>query len=228
MIIIPYRKDSAQREKNLGGLKFLLGAEEIDYKVIESNASQDVFHKTKLINDGIREYGDDEFTVVWDCDCRVSLRQVFDCMNAMRTISGVCLGYPYYKFLGVNEHNYDKDYEHIKKNAKKVVDMSPLKLSFGGVCIIKNKIYKDIMENENFRGWGPEDDARVMVVERLGYNIMRDMERPLYHIDHPRPADQGKDNEFKNGWAEFYKMLRMTDAELKSYVKRGYKDELLG
>lgn len=229
MIIIPFKQDSEQREKNLVGLINLFNKNEkvimFDFKVIM--AEGDGFHKTKLINDGIKEFVNDEFTIVWDVDCRVEFGQIDDCIKAMRTFNNVVLGYPYRQFIGVPSEYYKSDYKDIALNAEKS-NMSPYKDSFGGICIIKNSIYKNIMENENFRGWCPEDDARVLIVEKLGYNIIRDMQRPLFHIDHPRADEQGKDADFKAGWAEFQRIYKMTTEELKSYVKRGYRDELLG
>ena len=226
MIIIPYKRDSAQRKYNLQGLLNMIKVYGFDCEVIET--TEDPFHKTKLINDGIKKHINDTFTVVWDCDCRISKEQFLDCTKAMLYDNNICLGYPFKKFLGVDKLNWDKTYEVIDKNVHKKVDMSPTQQSYGGVCIMRNSIYKDIMENEKFMGWCPEDMARAMVVEKLGYSIISEMERPLYHIEHPRPYDQGRDFEFKAGWTELQKMYKMTQEELKSYVKRGYQDELLG
>jgi predicted glycosyltransferase involved in capsule biosynthesis len=56
------------------------------------------------------------------------------------------------------------------------------------------------MENENFYGWGVEDDERVKRMEVLGFSINR-VQGPMFHLWHPRGKNSwyaSKEAELRN------------------------------
>jgi predicted glycosyltransferase involved in capsule biosynthesis len=76
--------------------------------------------------------------------------------------------------------------------------------SVGGCFVFDRTRYEKIgLENEEFRGWGFEDNERVLRAKQNGYQIER-ISGPLWHFNHPETSTSGpKHKDVQNN----YKML---------------------
>jgi predicted glycosyltransferase involved in capsule biosynthesis len=75
------------------------------------------------------------------------------------------------------------------------------------------------MENENFIGWGCEDNERIIRAKKLGMSLHR-VPGNLYHLDHTRHERENFDNDnYKNNVKELNKVNKMSQEELATYIK---------
>jgi len=96
--------------------------------------------------------------------------------------------------------------------------------SVGG-CVMSRKdiFYKFKGYNPNFRGWGYEDDEIASRVHRLGYDVERINDRPMWHFTHDGEGASLKDknphyeeNRQLCSWVESHKK---GDPALQDYIK---------
>lgn len=96
--------------------------------------------------------------------------------------------------------------------------------SVGG-CVMarKDTFYKFGGYNPNFRGWGYEDDEIASRVHRLGFNVERINDRPMWHFSHDGEGASPKDNNphYEQNrqlcaWVESHKK---GDPALQEYIK---------
>jgi predicted glycosyltransferase involved in capsule biosynthesis len=93
--------------------------------------------------------------------------------------------------------------------------------AIGGAMMWNKKSYMDSgMENENFKGWGFEDDERVTRSRILGLTIQRTT-GPLYHIDHSRTSPNYNQTQLtQNNQRLLNGIARMNRQQLLEEIKK--------
>ena len=162
-------------------------------------------HKTKLYNIGISNIETNNI-ICFDCDIIIPINQMIISRDNMNNgcdyIFPFSQGYieiikspdEYRKNL-LNTYDFNK-YNDYVFSRQKIVDSTPERKGVykppglvrgnppGGCVFIKKTVYVDIgMENENFYGYGPEDQERKYRLEKFNYNT-KIIPGYLYHLEH--------------------------------------------
>lgn len=231
--VVPYFRDSKEREENLHFvLKWLNSSFDTNILIVESGSLKDalakherlpisnyeykftavedgVFHRTKQINAGIKK-ATTPYVAIWDTDVFCDDKSVVEAVELLR--EGVTLAYPY--------NGTWCDVERlillngvIKERESRVLG------SFGGACFLNKADYmKCGLENEFLAGgWVHDDVERYERVKKLGYKTAR-TEGNLYHIMH-EPTKASKSNPSDE---EYRKIKEMSREELLDYVNESF------
>lgn len=229
--VIPFFYDSPERLENLNCiLKFLYNNFEAHILVIETGEishskdfvlfkelhcvyKQDksgVFHRTKVINDGIKA-AMTPYVAVWDTDVIIAPENVLKAVELLRF--GASLVYPYTGcFMDIRR-------TYISTGDIKLSSESYVRDSVGGAFLVNKRDYMNAgLENENIVSWGPEDAERYIRMKILGYTIERSG-GICYHIEHPSSPNSGPNFHTTSNNLEYLKVKDMTQDELFKYIK---------
>ena len=176
--------------------------------------------KTKTLNHLCRNTKTDIFMNV-DVDAIFHPDQIHEAYNMIK--NGIDMVYPYSGlFFNVPKHFVDQfvltDYDFSFFNKENTQWWSGS--SVGAGMMWNKKSYQDSgMENENFVGWGFEDDERYRRSLILGLKVGRS-NGPVYHMDHQRISDNYKDqNQTRQNQNEFNKINSMNREQLSHLIK---------
>jgi predicted glycosyltransferase involved in capsule biosynthesis len=181
-----------------------------------------VFHRTKYINKMIRESTTD-LIAVWDTDVFADYKQILKAVTILRQ-EKIEIVFPFDgRFFRVPQvirtiYKETKDFNILVKNQEKFL-LYYWHHFVGGAFIVNRKAYIESgMENENFYGWGPEDEERVKRREILGFKLKR-VQGPMFHLEHPRNNSwfASKELEIQNR-NELIKVCRMDKRTLLLYI----------
>lgn len=239
--IIPLRLDSPERKENVDILcRFLLKYFITNILVMEADKEEmykppkgvrkqfirdvdEVFHHTRYRNDMVNTVTTN-IIGIWDTDALCNPGQIVSSAEILRSnIADMVYPYDgrYYATLSLFKKVYN-EVGHIRAFEENI---SKFRLYHGfnfvgGAFIANRKSYCNAgMENENFYGWGPEDEERYKRWQILGYRVLR-VEGPLFHLDHPRGKTSwffDKENEIRSR-QEFLKICSMNPSELRVYI----------
>lgn len=183
-----------------------------------------VFHQTRYLN-MMAQMCRTSFLSVWDADVIVPPDQILKSVELLRKKKADFVS-PYKDIaLDTTElvrelYLKKKDITILEKNVKKMLPIqSPNPLVGGGIFAVKEAYINAGMENEQFYGWGGEDDERVIRWEILGY-VYKRIPGMLFHLTHQR----GKNSEFYSNkreeiaLSELNGILSMSKQELEEYV----------
>lgn len=201
-IVIPFRIDSTERERNLNlVVKFLLEYTQAEIIILEADIisryapvdhvrlsyyfvfdNKRIFHRTHYINQ-LLHLSKTEIVGVWDTDVLLPTLQINSAV--CRIMEGNTMCFPYKeKFINLTA----KESLMVYQNTKKISEFESKtgNYSVGGAFVVnKRKYLLAGGENETFYGWGPEDIERVKRLEILGYRIDW-ISGNIYHLYHPR------------------------------------------
>jgi hypothetical protein len=91
----------------------------------------------------------------------------------------------------------------------------------GGVYLIRRECYLDIGgQDERFTGWGGEDDAMSIKLQRLGLNIATNRSRPAFHLWHPRARPVGHDPHYHRNLELLHQYRTATPEALRALAER--------
>lgn len=194
--------------------------DEVEFHFIKDN--EPLFHRTKY-NNQLIALSKTPFISLYDTDIVLPINQVVESIIQLR--GGVVDAiYPYDgRFVSVDilmKNMYAKllDVKFLEVNKGK--HNIATERSYGG-CVFLNKrsFIAAGGENENLSSWGPDDIERKRRMQNLGYKVER-VEGNLYHLPHPRSANSGYADlqQRTKLMDEYFKVCRMTAADLKSYV----------
>lgn len=240
--IMPFRIDSAERQRNLSfsigrlaSLKakiILLEAdtrqrvdkssfyENVEYIFIEN--SNPVFHRTHYINMCLK-HAETEIVSVWDTDIVVDYKQIYEAVHNIK--EGCTIVYPYNgEFVMLTPNCSD---EFIRMGDLMYLEELNLKPIFnrpfcGGAFFVNRQKYLSLGgENEHFTGWGPEDAERLRRVQIMGHRVKWTDEGKAFHLFHPRKEnshffDENASIEMRK---ELVKVCSMSRDELSEYIK---------
>lgn len=215
-IILPYRKtDDPVREENLDiklrylnkiGLKNIIISEHSDnseadflidrygnlfdsFKVIFNNANGELFNKSLAINKGVIE-SKTKYIGISDIDCLTENKNVNKSIKLLN--KGFEVVHPFNRVINdiVDKDKFKQEYDF------KTVD-SPKQYrdwADGGIVFWNKEAFISIgMKNENFNGWGGEDNE-ILIRARLFQLKQIRIDETLYHLYHERPQIRTKNN----------------------------------
>lgn len=186
--------------------------------------SMPYFHRTKILNK-LCKFSETPIIVNQDCDVFIPPLQIIQAVDFIR--AGVDVSYPYDgRFSGIKREDYkqslgiNNDIGIVKEFKAKGNQDGNKYATVGGCIIFSKKAFVDGgMENENFVSWGAEDAERYERFRKLRYSIER-VYGCLYHLEHYVGINSSAKNPFfLENDIEYNKVKRMTEKELKEYVK---------
>lgn len=172
---------------NNGIIRKLLG-KRVEYYFVEDDDS--VFYRTYYIN-MMTEKVKTPFLCIWDTDVLVSVSQIAEAVEKMRT-EGFEVALPYdgrALDTSVPIRNLFMQSRRIGVLQRQRNKMNPLHKNLtlrGGAVFVNTDAYKKAgMDNLSFYGWGSEDFDRYERWTILGYRIYI-VKGVLFHLTHPR------------------------------------------
>lgn len=179
----------------------------------------DIFHRTKLLND-LAMASCTAIVINCDADVLVDPLQISKAVNLIRS-KKVDMVSPYAgKMVNIKAHKINELHHALNLFVIKAKDHELMNdNACGGILIWnKNSFMKYGMENENFIGWGCEDNERIIRAKKLGLEVHR-MPGILYHLDHERTHDVTFGQEhYKENLAELEKVEKMNKENLEAYI----------
>jgi len=177
-----------------------------------------IFYRTKYLNIMSRSV-ETKYVSVWDADVLFPLRQIVQAIECLRDEKADFV-YPYNrKFFDTSPilrklFFEEKSIEILEQNVQK---MKPMYLPYpiGGAFLANRESYLNAgLENENFYGWGMEDNERYYRWKDCGYQV-EFVQGPLFHLSHGRGINSRYHNPdqifIKN--KEFARVLRCTKVD---------------
>lgn len=227
--IIPFYKDSEERLENLKCiLKYITDNFDTDISISEvgerteyfdlgiscyhtvSFRTDGLFHRTKVINDGIKHSGRSPYIAIYDTDVIFDPQDILYAVKALR--AGCEFAYPYAGDFVNIERSYISD-GVIKEKESLTKD------SCGGAVFINREAYwKAGLENEHLISWAPEDVERKARMLKLKYTMARATGK-CYHIMHPPSSNSGPNPYTQKNNEEFEKVKNMDKHEIVEYIK---------
>lgn len=172
-----------------------------------------IFHRTKHLNNMSRCV-ETKFISVWDVDVLIPLEQIKRALESL-TNGETDFIYPYkHQFFEISPilrklFFREKDISILEKNTTKMKLMYQPG-AIGGAFFAKTECYVNSgLENENFYGWGMEDNERFYRWKDHGFEV-KFVEGHLFHLSHGRGINSryhNPDQEFLKG-KEFRRVLR--------------------
>lgn len=187
-------------------------------KYIYGFSDQEVFHRTKILNDML-EMTETKFFCNYDCDVLFPVQSYIDTVSHLR--AGEVFVFPYQGPF----HEVPRKFIPEIKN-KLEVKWIPLNetginhpSSVGGAMFHDTEIFRKLGgEFEPAISWGFEDNYRVNLFQKFGYSVVR-TGTILYHMEHFRGVNSGPSNPYHNhNQNEYYKCVHMSKEELDNYI----------
>ena len=169
----------------------------------------DIFHRTKVINAGIRK-ARTPFIAIYDTDCIFEPMQIVKAYQLLE--QGCDVAYPY------DGRFMDIDREYITTGEIKEHTSFATGSVGGAVFMNREKYIEAGLENEFLVSHAPEDAERYHRLLTLGYRIAR-IEGKCYHITHWRGINSGAANpHHAQNMKEYEKVKAMNAEELQQYI----------
>jgi glycosyltransferase involved in cell wall biosynthesis len=179
-VIIPWR-DSGEpwRKKHFD---FLMDYYLESFDVLIGNNSGE-FNRAAARNAGV-QVSNSEISVIIDADNYIPHQQIFDAIRLAS--SGDILAKPFGWFGYLTEESTNDFYHYEDLNGFIPEYIDPPQRGFtGGAYVIRRSLWMGLGGmDEGFIGWGAEDDALHLMLERNGVKIMY-VDGYDYHLYHP-------------------------------------------
>ena len=203
-IILPYKKDSRERERNYYFMKKrykkLFPKSQL---LVCGDNSNDIYSKSKAINNSVKHLRNNiKYLVIADTDMIINKSII---QQALPLLNKYGLILPYNQISKIDKKNSEKILKE-KTTLNNYVDNNtiyeaiwkynnkPNYLGGGGVQILKRETFEFLDGyNEFFKGWGHEDICFCIHLS-LHYNIHK-MNNIMYHLYHP--FQETKDSKHK-------------------------------
>lgn len=235
--VIPVQIDSEERVKNLAYILEYLDSEfkespklvidasksaqgiivanKFNSKNINSihhNLEDDFFHKTKLINEAVKQINTKYFCM-WDADVLFTFFQIEFSMEMLES-KGAQFVYPYNGlFFDVLNFDYIFPFEYKNYQIKCLHENST-----GGAFLMEKEMFLKIGGmNENMVSWGFEDDELLERVRKLGLKIDRTCGE-CFHLSHRRTFNSSSNNpKYMDNMKEYQKICEMDKKQIIEY-----------
>jgi len=163
-----------------------------------------------------------DIVIKYDCDVVFPPSQLYNAILKVRYgETKIC--YPYdgafVNIKGVLRQHFitHLDMSFVLKYLSKVTNHTP---SYGGCVILNKESFEDLgLDNENFNGWGFEDQELHKRYKIMNYKIMR-VTGPLIHLNHFRSKNSTffTPDEMINSYKEYIKICNMTREQLTKQI----------
>ena len=228
-LLVPFRTDHAERERNWRWLEAYWRAQMPEAEIIMGTDDHRPFCKTHAVNDAFSRASGDVI-VMLDADCYISAATIRECARLIREARawGKPLWYlPYRRFYRLTEEASLRllatDPAHPKAFPDPPLD-SELE-SHGGISFghwygaLIQVMPREAFEaaggmDERFRGWGGEDVSFMHAVDTL-YGRHKTFNGPVYHVHHPT---------IKGTWAMTRQWAGQDKPEMNDALSSKYED----
>lgn len=208
-------------EQNGDGSVESMLSEYKNVKHINLSINNKLFHKTRLLNYAI-DSCKSEYIIMSDADCVISANGINIIRNHYDSGSIV------YPFNVVDYYNegYTRKYIKGESFTKYNIDSRnlPIKRFTGLINCFSRTTYNKVGKfDEEFIGWGSEDDAFVIKCERVCGDVYRsDVDSMLIHLFHPKCDTESYKNssEFTDNKKRAAVIKRMSDADMDEYINK--------
>ena len=218
---------------NLSNVRFVKGKTSFNFVKNDS-----IYYRTRALNIGIKMAKSD-VVVSLDTDCIVPIQSILDCEEAL--LNGSTVAWPYNGyFIDVSQKlrnqitNSQFNYGDILQQLNGNLNL-PLSTTYkdfhvrctnkehlgtGGIVMFNRELFiQSGGYNENFIGWGCEDNEIVSRLDMLGHKKYRDtkLESICFHLFH-RSAQRAENPFFNSNSVEWHKVKAMIKPELEQYI----------
>ncbi len=214
--IIPYKKDSQDRENNLNAvirwLQRKAGEPEI---IIAECDKEENFSRTKIVNKHL-EFVNTKYVCVNDCDIIMKQKAYFDSLLYLKSGSEFIYFFNSYTYNIEKKYALDHEFE-----IEKVIKTAPLFYATnpGGIFFADLEAYQRAgAENPNFTCWGGEDNERLDRMKILDVKMTM-LNFSFWHFDHDRTTSYYNKQEYESNCNEWKKVAAMSKEQLQQYVK---------
>lgn len=215
------------QDDNKNALENLFNQYKISSTKIVSLKSSGPYHRSKVINQGIKE-AKNNLCLVYDCDILIPIEQIN--VSILLANNGYDVVYPF------TSPQYDIPQDYFK-DFNPVYDFEKIKLEIphrrwgepdslmqkhghGGFGMLINKSSSKNLGyfNEEFNGWGHEDGEFLFRLDKFGAKISRAW-GPIFHVEHDRTM-QFNSIGYTNKNYELYNHIRsLNNEDLIKYYK---------
>ncbi|OXX84297.1 hypothetical protein AVM15_05240 [Paraclostridium benzoelyticum] len=182
-IIIPFKPDNGDRERNWNWLKKRYEALMPDAELCIDERNETPYCKSAAINDAVRKSTRDILLMV-DADIVLNIIDLKKAMNEVYD-KGIVAPSRLVRFSEnatntiLENNSFVVDDSFIDNNTKIFTSI------FSGICLIKKEIFKKCGGyDEVFKGWGNEDIAFVKCMHRVNGPIHKIPNFTIYHLHH--------------------------------------------
>ncbi len=182
------------------------------------HSDEETFHRTKILNDMLEDVKT-KYVANYDTDVLFPVQSYVDALVALKT--GKAIVFPYLgKFCEIPRSYIPEIREKMEVSW---IDLNTCGVnhpnSVGGAIFFNTEEYKKLGgECEAFKNWGYEDNFRVNLFLRFGYEICR-VGSELYHLEHWRGSSSGPNHpDYHNNTMHYYNMANMSREELAIFV----------
>jgi hypothetical protein len=226
-------EDDKEHNKAFDNFPFIKGSTSFNFV-----KNEHTYYRTRALNIGI-EMAKSDVVVSMDTDCIVPIDAIKGCAKALR--DGATVAWPYNGYFidtGFDTHeNFIKtsyDYNFLLSGLDKNYNL-PLAskykdyhvrctnidhLGTGGFVMFNKELFlKAGGYNENFIGWGCEDNEIVSRMEKLDHKTYRDtrIDSICFHLFH-RNAQRAENPFFDKNSEEWHKIKKMNKEEVEKYI----------
>ena len=179
-----------------------------------------IFQRTRLTNYVVNEFVDTDNICLYDMDVFLDPDKYVTAVEHLKEYSVV---YPFngkfYEIPTSYSKNTDLHVSDIKEEDKVLLNDNAI----GAMVFFRTiDFIRGGMENENFLGWGYEDNERYLRFKGLGFRILK-MQNEIYHFAHPRGDNSSGTNPNVNkNTEECDKVANMTKDELLNYISNSF------
>lgn len=171
-----------------------------------------IFHRTRILNELLWEVKT-PVVVNQDCDVFLDIPAYTQARDAV--LAGADLVYPYFKGLSQKKIHRPTISSDLTQEIKHEMGQSVC----GHLQFLNTEKYKEFGgECEDFLSWAPEDSERMERFQKLGK--VEWLGNFVYHIEHSRGQNSGKDNPHYDANEQLYKQISaLTPDQLRAYYK---------
>ena len=216
------------QDDNFDLLTKLFVGYEITNATIRSLHISGPYHRSKVINQGLN-FAETDLCLIYDCDILIPVNQIKT--SILLATNGYDVVYPFttpqydipQSYFSNFEVNYDFEIIRQDLSPRKWGEPDDLMVKHGhsgfGMLINKQTAKNLSYFNEDFNGWGFEDNEYLFRLNKYGGKISRAW-GPIFHVEHERTL-QNQFASYTNKNSHLYRNIRsLNDHELQIYYKQ--------
>lgn len=227
-------EDDLEHNKNFDSIRWKKG--HTSYYFLKNTGT---YHRTKALNYGFKQ-ADTPIVVSMDTDCIAPVNCFLDCEKEL--LNGCTAAWPYNgyfididytlkKYFVETNLSYNVLLENLNGNLElpicsvykgySIRCTNDKHLGVGGIVMFNKQLFMDIGGyNENFIGWGAEDNEiveRLRILEHKSYRQI-DLKSICFHLYHSN-AQRAENPFYHHNGEVLGKITSMTKLELLDYIK---------
>jgi hypothetical protein len=207
----------------------LFNSYQVSDLLIKSFNIEGPYHRSKIINEGLK-ISKNNACLIFDCDILLPKEQIDTAYLLLN--NGYDVVYPYstpqydvpQEYFESFQTNYN--FSEIQKNitARQYGILNePYMIKYGntafGMMVDKSSLGNLVYFNEEFNGWGYEDNEYLFRLDKFGAKITR-VWGPVFHVEHSRDLQHQYNHYTNNNCSTYEHIKNMSTEELITYYKK--------